>query len=798
MTTTAPESHARFTSGQRAAKLSHTPLAAAITAALFPTVFAHAQEAPAALEEIVVTSTRRSESIQETPVNITAIGNNVIDDLQLDSVEELTRWVPGVTMIDQGVWNNNRLVMRGLNADSITASYGAGDGGTVAMYMGETPLYVSFKLLDIERVEVLIGPQGTLYGAGTLAGAVRYIPKRPDLYEVNGNAHGRMYSVAHADDPGFQGDFALNLPLIEGKLALRTVVGYYDDPGFIDYSLLVRTPGVSYPQPDFTDPNAVAANLYRRKDANYERTLSSRVSLLYQPFDNLEALLTYAHQDSRTGGRQITTSPTLGTGRYEGGMRVLEPSERDTDLLSLEVTADLGFAELVSSSSYAERRNQDTRDMTDLLLFFEYGYEDFPQFVTYAPSDAQMDQYAQELRLVSSGDGPFKWLVGGFYNRAEHDSFYREYVPGYPQFAGIDRPDANEYYVETHTKLSEQAVFGEIGYHFTDAWQVTFGGRYFSYEQDLLSGTDLPLLSGHPTGVDPAFRSGSVEQSGSIFKINTSYQFTPDLMLYATVSEGYRRGGFNEVPPCVLPIDSAQQNVCALPQEQTYKPDETRNHEIGLRSTWFDKRLTVNGAVYYVKWRDVQVGTVTFYGKEGITGNGAEAESKGVELQFQAALSSNLALMGAYTYNEAVLSRDVPGLVIDAGGRYDAFDGDRLPGSPEQQGSLMLQYSLPLHSGYELRADYGITAMSDVYTKVGMRGKGERLPGYALHQASIGVTKDNWQATLYAENLFDKYAYTAAVADKSYPNDISGLVLRRYHHTVIRPRQVGLELSMRF
>lgn len=780
-----------------------TPIAVAVAASLCleHAAVVHAADPADALQEIIVTATRRSESIQDTPLNIAAITGGTIEQLRLDKLDDLSHWVPGVAIQNQGPGGASAVVIRGLNTNSLGATGGGptGGGGAVASYMGEVPLFFDFKLIDIDRVEVLLGPQGTLYGASTLAGAVRYIPNKPDLMNFTGSAHGRVYSLQESGGAGFQGDVAASVSLIEGKLALRGVIGFYDDPGFINYPRLVRYPGISNPEPNFADPNAVAANLYTQNDLNYERTRSARLSLLYQPFDALQMLLTYVNQDTRSGGRQDTSEPLVATGRFENGHRFPEPSKRDLDLVSLEITAQLGFAQLVSASAYGTRDIHSIWDQTDLLLDFQYGYEDFPQFVAFAVEQQKRTQYTQELRLVSNDHSRFKWLIGGFYNHIEDHQPDREYVPGYPQFAGLDRPDALEYYSLIEQKQVEQAAFAEIGYSFTDAWQLTAGGRVFKYNTDQYSATSTPLVDGSgPYGLNLYTLTVSDGHKSSIHKFNTSYKFTPDLMVYATLSEGYRNGGINPVPPCVLPINSINQFACALPHEQGFKPDRTLNHELGIHSEWLEKRLTFNGAVYYDNWNDVRVQGQTQIGQAGITVNGSKAVSKGVELQFHALLPHHFAVTGNYTYNDARLTERAPGLISDAYGRYDGEPGDRLPGSPLQMGSLLLEYSYALSGGYLLDADYGISANSNQFTKIGLRGSGEKVAGFATHAASIGVGKDKWRVTLFAENLTNKYAYTGTDSDISYVRIINGFTVRDYFHSVLRPREIGLEFSTHF
>ena len=203
------------------------------------------------MEEVIVTATRRAESIQDIPINITALGSDLMERERISSLSDIARRVPGMTVVDQGPRSGNTLTVRGLNVDSITSPDGANSGGdTVGIYVGEVPLYVDLKLNDMERIEVLIGPQGTLYGAGTLGGAVRYIPNKPQSDALSFELRGDVYDLNEADDLGYEGGGTINIPLIQDKLALRASIDYLDDPGFIDNNFLVREAGVSNPQPD--------------------------------------------------------------------------------------------------------------------------------------------------------------------------------------------------------------------------------------------------------------------------------------------------------------------------------------------------------------------------------------------------------------------------------------------------------------------------------------------------------------------------------------------------------------------
>jgi outer membrane receptor protein involved in Fe transport len=776
-------------------------LAAAITSTLLST-YATAQQAM--LEEVVVTATRRSESLQDIPINITALNSAMIERDRLTDLVDISRVVPGMTVVDQGPRSSNTLTVRGLNVSPVNANDQDNDGGnTVGTYVGDIPLYIDLKLNDMERVEVLMGPQGTLYGAGTMGGAVRYIPNRPQADALSYQVRGDAYGLSHSDDAGYEGGGTINIPIIPDTLAFRASVDYLDDPGFIDYNYLVREAGVSNPQPDFSDPNDVNANLKKQKDANTEETWSGRAALRYTG-DVLDGTLSYYYQDQKIGGRQINHKDAFDTGKYESAMRFEEPNDRKNELYALELVADLGFASLTSATGYSEYNEHGQRDQTDLLLTFDYGYELFPSFAAFTRDDSDQDTFTQELRLVSNSEGPWSWIVGAFYNDFSSDSLSREFTPGFDQFAvdefgGIAlRPDSLEYYEQVKEDLKETAGFGELGYQLTDAWQVTVGARWFKYENNLNTGFATPLADtvygGAPADlIDVTPDSADTDDDDAIYKFNTSYDFSDDIMAYLTISEGYRLGGLNGVPACVQPLDPGQ-NVCALPDEQGYKPDKTTNYEIGVHSQ-FDDALQVNGAVYYIDWDDVQLSAITQNGDIPIITNGDGAESYGLEISSQYYITTNFSVSASYAWTNAQLTQDAPNLFAPG---IDAYSGDRLPGTPEHQGYLAAHYEMPLQDGSELAFDWSMSAQSDVLTKVGERDFGESMSGFAINNVSATWFKDAWMVSLYADNVFDEFAQTGVRTDRSFIGEAGLFTLRRYYQNMIRPRQVGLKFTYSF
>ncbi|MBW6532928.1 TonB-dependent receptor [Sphingomonas sp. RRHST34] len=764
--------------------------------------------------EIVVTGSRRRTTLQDAPINISAVSAETIASQRLDDIRSLASFTPGVTVADTGPGSTGAIILRGISSGD-TSVGGADSGNAVGVYLGEVPLYLDFKLIDINRVEVLQGPQGTLYGLGTLAGAVRYLPNRPETDRFSLDVHGRGYAQSYSDDFGAVGDIALNVPIVRDHVAFRTATGYYANAGFIDYNYLLQQPGVSDPQPGRAtetstgslDTGNYGANFKRKEDVNYEHTFTTRNQLLLEYNPDLKAYLTYAHQNTRTGGRQANGAGVLGTGRYEGPWRYLEPVERDADLFAAEFDIKIGgVAQLVSTTAYTKQHITSVDDNTDLLLDLDYGYEAFPQFSSYADNEQHYKQFNQEVRLVSTHGGPFNWVIGGFYNRLKFDSNRQEYTPGFAEYFDIPRPDNLEYISQVNSKTVEKAAYGEGTLHLTEAWQVTGGLRYFKYDAEVSGGSDLPLLSGglarmpYPSfTIDPSrIRTGDTSKDGLVWKANTSYKFGEGLLAYFTYSTGYRVGGVNRVVPCLQPLP-AGQNLCALPNELVYGPDRTRNKEIGLRASLFDRRLQLTVDGYEINWSGVQVPSQTVNGAIGITVNGADAVSRGFDVQATLRPLPELTVIGTYSYVDAHLTQDVTGLVVSQGVRYDAFEGDRLPGSAKNSGSAQVIYSHPLDQDRRIEAIWATVYRGDIYSRVGLRGNGEAIPGYVTHSASLNYVSKQFEVGLFADNLTNKYAVTAISNDISSFNQVRTDVVERYYaRGVLTPRRVGIDFRFHY
>jgi outer membrane receptor protein involved in Fe transport len=780
-------------------------------------------------EIVVVTATRREADIQDAPINISAVGAEAIEEQGLAELSDLAAIVPGLNVVDQGPRNGNAIIVRGLNADPIGSEEGVSDfGGTVATYLGEIPVYLDLKLVDLERVEVLLGPQGTLYGAGTLGGAIRYIPNKPDMNGNTFEVRTEAYGYSEASDASFDVSGTFNHALGD-RFAIRGTLGFLSDSGFIDYPFVLQEIGVSEPDPDFNDPAARAANFAPVEDANGQDATYGRIAARWIPFDWLDGTLTYYYQQQDVEGRTISSMrSTVPAGEYESGLRVLEPNDRKQELLSLELIADLGFAELTSATGYGRYEEHGQRDQTDLLISLEYSYEAFPEFAAFTREDVLDEFVNQELRLVSSTPGPFQWLIGGFYNHRYAYGASREFTPGFNTFAAMNfgfdfRPDALEYYSVDQTHLIETAFFGEVSYDVTPAWTVTLGARNYDYTFRSASDQDFPLLFTGlgiygPDETNLVLQEASQSDDGWLYKFNTSYRVNDDVLVYATVSEGYRIGNSNGLAPCPPFDPMAPQGSCALApgqqygpnpgdiaqfDERQYGPDQTLNYELGFKSTLMNGDLTLNGAVFYVDWTDPQVSSATVNASIPITINANGAESKGFDVAAEWYPTEQLLLRGSYSFTQTELTEDVPDLIgtITPPGFGTAFidglAGDRLPGSPENQLAIFADYEQPLGDGV-LNYRFGYSWQDEVLTRTGNRA-GIELDGYGVANASITYDSGGaWSVTGFVRNLFDEYIETGARGTPLSNQTINGANVRTHYTNVAPPLTFGVRFRYLF
>lgn len=785
----------------------HTLLVVAIATALMSQVQVQAQQAGIAsddkditkLESVTVTAQGRKQDILTVPYNISAVSGDTIEESNILDTAELMRSVPGVGVVDRGARNSSvvsGIRIRGLNVDSSAlGDYAVSAASTVATYVDKTPLFANFLLSDIERVEVLRGPQGTLYGSGALGGAVRFILREPELDAFSGRVSLSGSSVDHSDGIGGSGSATLNIPLAD-SLALRLNTTINDFPGVTDYRNVYVLDAHGIP----VAPNGTLATdaVYRdKKDADFVKQSYGRASLLWRPNDVFDLTLSYMGQADQFGGRRATTLGADGNGvpyrDLEVGSIQLEPAARHVNLTSLEANVDLGFATLTSSTAHYNHEGDITSENTGFyaqngwLAAFYYNY---PRPMASAVRGYGDKAFTQEFRLTSTKGEHFDYVLGAYYQnqkrRSSQDSFLRGFKQwwdaAYPAFADAVIDD-QDYLYRQREHFKETAFYGELTWHATDTVQFTGGFRHFRDEAVTNVEQTTGLYSGfHESSVS----RGSESDTDTLFKGNVSWMFSPSNQLYATVSEGYRRGGTNGTP--------TTGNFAEDPAWLTYKADTVVNYELGVKGAV--GRMTYNANVYYVDWKDPQINSASTNWGFFAVQNAGKASTRGIELELAGNFGDGFSYGIGYTYTDAQLEADAPA----ADGTYlIGYKGDRLPGSPEHRLNANGSYGFAFASGL-------LTLRGDIYYQSEMRNALSLSPrfdvdlgGFTILNASATYSRNNWDTTLWIKNIGNVAAvtgvYTELYMGTSPEQNYFGNGSKAL---VTLPRTLGITASYRF
>jgi outer membrane receptor protein involved in Fe transport len=771
------------------------------------------------LEEIIVSATRRQQTVQEIPFNISAVSGATLEQANISDAVEAMRSVAGVTMQDRGYRNAgvaSTVVIRGLNVDSgANGDVPLAAPPTVATYVDNTALYGVFILKDIERVEVLRGPQGTLYGSGSLAGNVRYIMKKPDVSGFSGKASLNFGTTEGSDGYNLNADLLLNLPVSE-TFAFRLNAGMIDNDGIVDYPNVYQTDANGDPVVD--GDVLTALPVYQNvEDVDDVDIKYARVSALYEPSEKFSAQLSYQWQEDEVGGRrQVTRGENLvsgGTyGDYEFGAVQLEPSEREVELAALELEIDLGFATLTSSTSQYDHTGTGISDNSGVYArngWFVY-YGSSPRPIAQAERFYDDSAFAQEVRLVSTGERYVDWTAGLYYTDQDYDLGQNSYLVGYIPYLdardwyGLAPYSTNQDFLfRRNQAYDETALFGEVTINFTDDVHLTLGGRYFDNSVDVDAVVDVPIYSS-PTN-PPGVAAEKIDDDGFLFKANLAWDLSDTSMLYGTFSQGYRHAGANAVP--------TTGRYAENPDYLTFDSDTVDNYELGWKGFHGDHAYAVSA--YYVDWTDPQLNTTTSNWGFFAAINGESARTSGIEIELSGPLPANLRYNLGYTYADAELTDDVYRPAGNFGGngnlteRQAAEDGDRLPGSAEHVFNVALTHSL------DFSGDMGLTTVlsgyyqSDMLNSLGSDDPTDPLynrfaaeiDGFSLWNLSSTLARDAWAASLYIKNLFNADGTTGVVpVAVAGPNDSAteryiGNNSRDY---IALPRTIGLVITYDF
>ena len=756
-----------------AARGQEAPLGDSLQKKPIPAAIKKASEAPQAattLQGIVVTATKRAQDIQKVPISMTAYSGEQLERQSVTSLSDLSRIAPALSVATSGPGENN-LVIRGISSS-------AGSAATVGYYLDDVPIAASSNaallstrgvidpsVFDINRVEVLRGPQGTIYGSSSMGGTIKYVTNQPDTDSVEAKIKTDVSGTYHGG-PNVNVNGVLNIPLIAGKVGLR--VSAYDryDDGFID----------RYP----IDPaNYLAADPNGKKQSrvNTYKTYGTRVALLVKPDDTLTIAPSFIYQYSVLGS-PFTYDDAPATLEHPYQVRdVNEANVQKSTISNLAIHKQFDSFELMSSSSYFTRE-MSLRDDSSKVVNYFFGLPSVYPVTMFG--DYENKEFTEEFRVTSKFNGPFQVILGAFYHDVDAPLVSSIPFPvGFNHTFNTPFPGYSTIYAGTRdAHLDEYAAFGEVSYEITDKLKASVGLRAFEVKQSFAQ-TGNGLFNGGYSSVN-----GASKDYGSTPKYTLQYQVTPNKMLYATASEGYRPGGPNNPAPEALCGKEVSGLGLSQSQLNKYGPDYLWNYELGMKTAWLDNRLTVDASVYRIDWSRVQQQIVLSCGFN-ITANFGSAVSQGGELEVKFLPVSSLTLSVGVGYTDAHLKNGVPGT--------PAKEGDRLPNVPRLSASTSAEYRRPVNAAFDgfMRADLSYvgneTFLYDRTSPFYQRG------GFTTTNIRVGVVGHNGiNVSLYATNLFDKRGET------DLPVAISADLPMTRRIAINQPRTVGMTFQYQY
>jgi outer membrane receptor protein involved in Fe transport len=721
---------------------------------------------PVAIDSVVVTALKRSSLVQQTPISMTVISGEQLSRAGIVDLEKAGPLLPGLKLMSTAF--GRRLVLRGV--------YGAGEA-TTGLYYDETPMTgpvgttadpgvmaPELALVDVDRVELLRGPQGTLYGSGAMGGALRILFKRPDLSRDTASIGASLSSAAHGGQGG-GANAALNAVVVPDTLALRLTAYDQRQPGVIDNVRL----GL--------------------KDVDASRVRGVRLAALWAPGSRLSALVSATHQASHRDDISAWND-TAGPWRTVHAARA--PFDGDIDLAAATVKWRGDAVDLTAVSSWYRWRLTRRSDYSGVLLgertnaagclrmFTQALACDATQMASYTAyvdsvypailnQPAELTAQIHEIRASSVGEGPLTWTLGA-YREVRGDSIDSQVRHVDPDTGALTEPPVLIGRRDIENHLSQSAVFGEISYVVAPQTQLTLGARRFDYvKRDRGAVQIANVVSG--TWADYAIDARNQEEGWSL-KALASRQFGPGLFGYAQVSQGFRPGGVNVVP--------------GLPETlAVYRSDRLNNYELGLKMQSADRRFTGNVAVYRIDWRDMQYAAQTQNRAFTYVTNIGAARIHGLEVEVAAQQVMGWSLAGALTVTDARLTADqLTNTAIGLG-----LEGDRLPVVPRMTASASMErrWALPGDTIGRLRFDGSYAGLARSAFNAG-NGDYLKMGGYAVFGASFSLEHRAWILDLSVDNLLDRAGRATAARNTSGPVEYFG----------VAPRTLRLGIERRF
>lgn len=711
-------------------------------------VIAQTASAQAALTQqlnvIVVTAQKRFEDIQNVPVAVSSVSDALLDATHANQLTDIGGYVPALQIDSSGTPGQTSISIRGIAP--------VGPGATVATYIGDTPVGSSspfgggtefaLDLLpdDFERLEVLRGPQGTLYGASSMGGLLKYVLRAPSLDQFVAHVGGDVFSVSEGGQAGSGVSAKASGPLLARRLAYTASFAEQVSPGFIDNPALGQ------------------------RNQNPVRQQSGRLGLLWQAGEELKVTLDALYQGvSADGDANIaldaaTLKPLVGD--WSDNNLTGQPFEKDIHYYSAVVDDELAWAEILSASSYSDTRTSQTQDASH-----SFGVA-FPAFGI--PAGRSQNHYklhlkktTQEFRVQSLAKAKLSWLAGVFATYEDSSNFQS---PSALDAAGASIPGLDPIYTaELPSTYTEYAAFADLRFALSDALELSGGVRHSNNRQVFSETTVSPIMA----PVD--LRNKRSNEDVNTYSFGAKYVLVDSRMIYARVASGYRPGGPNLSAPGI-PAAS--------------RSDSLINYEVGVKEQILDGRMSLDAAVFYIDWSDIQVlanGRGFTYGT-----NGGTAKSEGIEASASLHPADGFVVDMTFAFVDAVLTEDV----VAIGG----LRGDRLPNIPRYSGSLRISYDHALSGEWAATGGAGIRLVGQRYSDVNHAVDSRPIAGYAAIDFSAGVSNQRYLLRVFGKNIANKRAY---LNFSPLINEANGNITQ-LEATVLQPRVIGISIDAKF
>ena len=795
------------------------PLATAVAAACgvsSAVLVAPPALAQQALEEIVVTATRREETTQDIPMAISVLGGQQLEDLNITDMQDYVEMLPNVSYVTLGPGSGN-VYIRGISSGGES---GLGANPAVAVYLDEQPVtaagsFLNPHIYDVNRIEVLAGPQGTTFGANAQSGAIRIITNEPDSSEFAASVN-LDANMPASGDMGYLAEGFVNIPLAE-MAALRVSAFYKQDAGFIDNVAGTHTfsnanirAGLDPESPNYDELMAIAADTtidnygIAKENFNEATTVGARAALRVDLNDAWTVTAGVMYQDLEAEG-VWDHDPTVGDLKVQRWMP--DWNNDEWTQLSLKVEGEIAGGLLTATLADLDREGASANDYslyTDYYVSYGYVQPYYSCYVSYFGAcgdpresltfDLTYDRQNYEIRYTSDQENRFRWMLGAYMSDTKDTSDGDWHVLGLADIPGSFVEDPDIYWTTNYRrKYEETAFFGEVSYDVSERTTLTASARTFDYDANLegFSGTVWWPCGGwgpdHPDnnyGEDCANADRTTSGSDEVYRVSWEYQATDDFMMYATWGEGYRPGGLNRF--CATRIESGLGQQGDTNIGCAFRSDFLTSKELGFKTTWLDGRMRLNLAIFRQTWEDFQFSRLdTSISPITLTYNVGNAESNGVEGDFTVLLTDNWQLSGAAAFVNAELTSDYRRNPTSA--EPDAAAGTELPRVPEFKANLATRYTF--NDNWYLQGSYVYTGASyNTLFDGGTIATERRVqPSYQIVNAAVGLEGEKWSAELYVRNLFDERG-TVWINAVTWDQRV----------TINRPRTLGVSYNVNF